>query len=714
MVSTHLKNDSQIGSFPQIGLNIKNLWNHHLVPECRSFVFQWKILAVVVSEKTLTGWKRSICWYHFPHIVGIKNASIFEGSIQIKTCFMVQIHPWRLIWNIIPWSFGSDHFFLSISWLMAVGSSRYNLPGCKSVITWHISHTLSWCHFRAFIPRHAPWHQANPSLFACLLENVGRWEVAVVNHPNQHSFHSHLSLGSYKGGHVLGVSASRNATLSYVFWVHMGWGGVGWGGVVFTFLQTCTRWWCTHQECYCYGIHGVGWGCVHVPSTFNLHTLVMYTPGMLLLRHSWGGVGWGCVHVPSTFNLHTLVMYTPGMLLLRYPWVGVGLCSRSFNLQLAHAGDVHARECYCYGTHGVGWGGVVFTFLQLAHAGDVHTRNVTATALMGWGGVGLCSRSFNLQLAHAGDVHTRNVTATALMGCGGVGLCSRSFNLQLAHAGDVHARNVTATVSMGWGGVVFTFLQPSTCTRWWCTRQECYCYGTHGVGWGGVVFTFLQLAHAGDVHTRNVTATALMGWGGVGLCSRSFNLQLAHAGDVHTRNVTATALMGWGGVGLCSRSFKLAHAGDVHARNVTATALMGWGGVGLCSRSFNLQLAHAGDVHARNVTATVSMGWGGAMCSPASASYANKTDQKDRKKEKKRRGVSHTCKYNANNSEFEEKTPFEARVSEFLRKLTISLQVLYARKPWVFPHFVQKSCWCWYWKSQTLQRSCRRCDHVLP
>ena len=416
--------------------------------------------------KTLTGWKRSICWYHFPHIVGVKNANIFEGSIQIKTCFMVQIHPWRLIWNIIPWSFGSDHFFLSISWLMAVGSSRYNLPGCKSVITWHISHTLSWCHFRAFIPRHAPWHQANPSLFACLLENVGRWEVAVVNHPNQHSFHSHLSLESYKGGHVLGVSASRNATLSYVFWVHMGWGCVH-------VPSTCTRWWCTHQECYCYGIHGVGWGCVHVPSTFNLHTLVMYTPGMLLLRHSWGGVGWGCVHVPSTctrwwcthqecycygihgvgwgcvhvpstFNLHTLVMYTPGMLLLRYPWGGVGLCSRSFNLQLAHAGDVHAR-------------------------------NVTATALMGWGGVGLCSRSFNLH--------------TLVMYTPGMLLLRHSW------------------VGVGWGCVHV----PSTCTRWWCTRQECYCYGTHGVGWGGVVFTFLQLAHAGDVHTRNVTATALMG-----------------------------------------------------------------------------------------------------------------------------------------------------------------------------------------------------------
>ena len=30
VVSTHLKNISQNGSFPQIGMNIKNHWNHHL------------------------------------------------------------------------------------------------------------------------------------------------------------------------------------------------------------------------------------------------------------------------------------------------------------------------------------------------------------------------------------------------------------------------------------------------------------------------------------------------------------------------------------------------------------------------------------------------------------------------------------------------------------------------------------------------------------
>ena len=29
VVSTHLKNISQIGSFPQVGMKVKNVWNHH-------------------------------------------------------------------------------------------------------------------------------------------------------------------------------------------------------------------------------------------------------------------------------------------------------------------------------------------------------------------------------------------------------------------------------------------------------------------------------------------------------------------------------------------------------------------------------------------------------------------------------------------------------------------------------------------------------------
>ena len=34
VVSTRLKNISQIGSFPQVGVNIKNIWNHHLDCYC--------------------------------------------------------------------------------------------------------------------------------------------------------------------------------------------------------------------------------------------------------------------------------------------------------------------------------------------------------------------------------------------------------------------------------------------------------------------------------------------------------------------------------------------------------------------------------------------------------------------------------------------------------------------------------------------------------
>ena len=32
MVSTHLKNISQIGTFPQVGMNIKNIWNPRSIP----------------------------------------------------------------------------------------------------------------------------------------------------------------------------------------------------------------------------------------------------------------------------------------------------------------------------------------------------------------------------------------------------------------------------------------------------------------------------------------------------------------------------------------------------------------------------------------------------------------------------------------------------------------------------------------------------------
>ena len=351
---------------------------------------------------------------------------------------------------------------------------------------------------------------------------------------------------------VFGVSASRSATLSYFFWLHMGWCGVGlcsrsfnlhtlvmhtpwmlrysWGGVGWGCVQvpsTCTRWWCKRHECY--ATHGVVWVGL-CSRSFNLHTLVMHTPWML--RYSWGGVGWGCVHVPSTCTRWWCTRHEC------YATHGVVWGEAVFTfLQLARWWCTRHE---CYATHGVVWGGAVFTFLQLAHAGDAHAMN--ATLLIGWCGVGLCSRSFNL---HTLVMHTPWMLRYSW---GGVGwgcvqvpsTCTRWWCtrhecyathgvvwggavvrfLQLAHAGDAHAMN--ATLLMGWCGWGCVHV-PSTCTRWWCTRHECY--ATHGVVWGGAVFMFLQLAHAGDAHAMN--ATVLMGWCGVAVF---MFLQLAHAG----------------------------------------------------------------------------------------------------------------------------------------------------------------------------------------
>ena len=40
VVSTHLKNLSQIGNLPQVGVKIKNIWNHHLDNDKSQAVFQ--------------------------------------------------------------------------------------------------------------------------------------------------------------------------------------------------------------------------------------------------------------------------------------------------------------------------------------------------------------------------------------------------------------------------------------------------------------------------------------------------------------------------------------------------------------------------------------------------------------------------------------------------------------------------------------------------
>ena len=53
MVSTQLKNISQIGSFPQVGVKIKNLWNHHLATHLSSFL--------QTRGPTIMRWVKPLC-----------------------------------------------------------------------------------------------------------------------------------------------------------------------------------------------------------------------------------------------------------------------------------------------------------------------------------------------------------------------------------------------------------------------------------------------------------------------------------------------------------------------------------------------------------------------------------------------------------------------------------------------------------------------------
>ena len=64
VVSTHLKNTSQIGSFPQVGVKIKNIWNHH--PDK-----QWKTKTGKTPKPCENPWFCVLfsCYFCFCHVL---------------------------------------------------------------------------------------------------------------------------------------------------------------------------------------------------------------------------------------------------------------------------------------------------------------------------------------------------------------------------------------------------------------------------------------------------------------------------------------------------------------------------------------------------------------------------------------------------------------------------------------------------------------------
>ena len=62
MVSTPLNNISQIGSFPQIGMKIKNIWNHHLDQSLSWFSKRWHVPTPQGYMKPYQTWGSKLCF----------------------------------------------------------------------------------------------------------------------------------------------------------------------------------------------------------------------------------------------------------------------------------------------------------------------------------------------------------------------------------------------------------------------------------------------------------------------------------------------------------------------------------------------------------------------------------------------------------------------------------------------------------------------------
>ena len=81
MVSTHLKNISQIGSFPQVGMNMTNIWNHQLDGKSKGSKFPKSGGCLLTNQSWLTdhGSFKSNC-QHPPKYIRPSKQGLNQGS----------------------------------------------------------------------------------------------------------------------------------------------------------------------------------------------------------------------------------------------------------------------------------------------------------------------------------------------------------------------------------------------------------------------------------------------------------------------------------------------------------------------------------------------------------------------------------------------------------------------------------------------------------
>ena len=123
MVSTHLKNISQIGNLPQIGVKIKNVWNHHLVYNGR---LGWWIFMLDTTYGSSSRWKNHLGPFlelirhgtHFldshrtsPVYLPIDEWLMFYGKIVGKYNILGIVWVWDMDFFLFLWYHGSRYLY---------------------------------------------------------------------------------------------------------------------------------------------------------------------------------------------------------------------------------------------------------------------------------------------------------------------------------------------------------------------------------------------------------------------------------------------------------------------------------------------------------------------------------------------------------------------------------------------------------------------------
>ena len=141
-----MKNISEIGSFPQVGMPIKNIWNHHLVNYARQSKALLFIELGLKSQGEQNHKRFPLFSYHHPVKMmsrGTHNMFTFGKRLNkiMRISIYIYIHIFcsELLPLLIIWNMASVVSILSCSMFCPISASnprRLSLPVCAFFFVW--------------------------------------------------------------------------------------------------------------------------------------------------------------------------------------------------------------------------------------------------------------------------------------------------------------------------------------------------------------------------------------------------------------------------------------------------------------------------------------------------------------------------------------------------------------------------------------------------